>query len=176
MPEVVLHLLDVLRLLVKVSSKGGTKVVTLEVEGVLLAEFLKSLDPSVGGIIALAWREHHMRVLKLVLTLVLLDCAVGRSLDCYRTFLSLFGIKRDATLTVLVGLHPHDFTECEANRVLHAEGAVIEQPHQSMHPRVFLLGHFEYLCKLVLNVCPVRIDVLSKRVLSGLPSVPLGSE
>jgi hypothetical protein len=108
--------------------------VTLDVEGVLLAKFLKSLDPSVGGIIALAWHEHHMRVLKLVLTLVLLDCAVGRSLDCYRTFLSLFGIKRDATLTVLVGLHPHDFTECEANRVLNAEGAVIEQPHQSMHP------------------------------------------
>ena len=72
---------------------------------------------------------------------------------------------------MLVGLHPQDFTEGEADRVLNAESTVIQQPHQNMHLRGFLLGHLKDLVKLVLRLRLVRPDVLSKEIVNSSASV-----
>lgn len=74
-------------------------------------------------------------------------------------------------VTVLVRLDPQDFTKGETDRVLNAEGTVIQQPHQNMHLRGFLLGHFKDLVKLVLRVRLVRPDVLSKEIVNSSASV-----
>ena len=74
-------------------------------------------------------------------------------------------------VTVLVGLHPQDVTKGESDRVLNAEGTVIQQPHQNMHLRGFLLGYLKDLVKLVLRVRLVRPDVLSKGIVNRSASV-----
>ena len=159
MTEKTLYCLDILDLLVELSSLGNSEVMTLDFLSMSFEELRELFNPFIRWIYTISSLKHHIIVLRISLLLICKDHIDWFLIYVNDSILRLLPDKLEFSITFFVGSYLCDISESQSYCVLDSKSTLVKKLYQRIDLQRMGFSNAEDLFKFVSFVNLMRSDV-----------------